>query len=392
MSDPSTGLLNNEGFPHGQLQPAVSDPGLSAAQNSSEALPYPPASPSSYRHQAIANEAARDFNFVSGCRPIGGGLAQPISERYLDSLIIMADTELFYRSVETESLTCVWPNCSSKRTFKRTYELQRHMKKHTSLVRYPCTAVDCPSKRARTFYRLDKFRDHLRNSHGPDDLFACPVPACTTRPLPLLIFFIHAESHFPLTGNTESWCQALLAIRRYGRYNTLRLCPFEGCQKWLRWNSVQAHLLSHEPEDLMKCKAEIAEAGYDIPSGHLICPVCSQTSANYGEFEEHFTLHHLILDAEHYAAWRAGTCLAFPFGVPTRLPWTRWYIRGNQSYVMCPTCGLKDSISSDRFVTHHLGFLAPFDWINESLQKKVLNLWPAFATHPVFNSIRHQTR
>ncbi|KAI9765527.1 MAG: hypothetical protein M1840_007353 [Geoglossum simile] len=367
MNDLHAGLLNNEGLLNGQLHPTASDPGLQAGRNSGSALPYPPATRSLHQHQANASETATDFNFVSGCRPIGEGMAQPVSGR----------------EIEAGSLTCVWPNCSSKRTFKRSYELQRHMNKHTSLVRYPCAAVNCPSRRTATFYRLDKFRDHLRNSHGLDGLFACPVPVCTSGPLPLFKFIIHIDSH---TNNNErnSWYHALDALQEYDVGRAMRACPLEGCRKWLNYSDVPAHLLTHELEDLMKHKAEIAEAGYDIPSGHVICPVCNQTSASHNQFIEHLTLHHLVLDGEHYAAWRTefrSHCYW------TYLPWIGWGDRMLSRTLVCPTCGLGVFLGPNFSYTHHLVLLAPFDWINESLQKKILNLWPAFASHPVFNSI-----
>ncbi|KAI9775411.1 MAG: hypothetical protein M1839_001105 [Geoglossum umbratile] len=378
MGNHDTGLWDRVELSDNQLQPTVPELGVPEAHCSSRIPPYPSSTLSAHgmrQLQGVSVDTADDFKFVSGCRPIGA--ATTASARG-------------YETTDPDALICVWPNCSSKRTFKRIYELQRHMKKHGGPVKYPCTAVDCPSKRAAVFYRLDKFRDHLRNTHNPDDLFTCPDPACTIEPLPLFISVIHAHSHNSNAfGKREGWHWALKAFQVFDYSASKRPCPLEGCRKWLPHTSVPAHLRSHEIGDLIGRETDIAEAGYDISSGCTICPVCRQTSASPEIFAEHLVLHHLTVDVEHFAAWREA---CRPFITYKMLPWGRlhpWEHPPREGLV-CPMCGLQGAAGQSYFpeFTHQRNFLAPFDWIDKDLQNKILNLWPDFKTHPVFDSIR----
>lgn len=50
-------------------------------------------------------------------------------------------------------LICDFPGCRSERTFKRSYELQSHMKEHAQIKEYDCPAVNCKYRGRKTFYR-----------------------------------------------------------------------------------------------------------------------------------------------------------------------------------------------------------------------------------------------
>ncbi|KAH7072156.1 hypothetical protein BKA63DRAFT_605064 [Paraphoma chrysanthemicola] len=56
-------------------------------------------------------------------------------------------------------ITCGYPGCP--RTFRRAGDCRRHMGKHQT-PGFKCIVADCE----KTFYRLDKVRDHCRQGHG----------------------------------------------------------------------------------------------------------------------------------------------------------------------------------------------------------------------------------
>ncbi|KAH7084444.1 hypothetical protein FB567DRAFT_82642 [Paraphoma chrysanthemicola] len=56
-------------------------------------------------------------------------------------------------------ITCGYPGCF--RTFRRAGDCRRHMGKHQT-PGFKCIIADCD----KTFYRLDKVRDHCRQGHG----------------------------------------------------------------------------------------------------------------------------------------------------------------------------------------------------------------------------------
>ncbi|KAH0536617.1 hypothetical protein FGG08_006528 [Glutinoglossum americanum] len=107
----------------------------------------------------------------------------------------------------------------------------------------------------------------------------------------LFLSIAHASFHARSHGS-DSWRYSLEALQYLNNHHRRQV-------------SMQAHLLHHRLEDLIEHKAEIAEAGYDIPSGYIICPFCNQTSADCGKFEEHIKLDRLVADREHFTAWRS---------------------------------------------------------------------------------------
>jgi hypothetical protein len=60
-------------------------------------------------------------------------------------------------SVHDSRIEC--PSCDS--TFLRSADLRRHMEKHREPAKYSCDMAGC----GKDFYRLDKFRDHIRQAH-----------------------------------------------------------------------------------------------------------------------------------------------------------------------------------------------------------------------------------
>ncbi|KAK3323786.1 hypothetical protein B0T19DRAFT_463666 [Cercophora scortea] len=71
---------------------------------------------------------------------------------------------------EHEGYTCQAPDCSPRRTFKRCADLDRHYQIiHTpgTKGKWSCDYKKCPRHKS-PFYRLDHFRDHLREYHKED--------------------------------------------------------------------------------------------------------------------------------------------------------------------------------------------------------------------------------
>ena len=86
MNNPNTYLWDRVELSTHQLQPVTPDLGVSIAHGSNCALIYSPSTldtPGTCQCQNASSETAGDFNFVSGCRPIGAIRAQPASERYV---------------------------------------------------------------------------------------------------------------------------------------------------------------------------------------------------------------------------------------------------------------------------------------------------------------------
>lgn len=122
------------------------------------------------------------FTFESGCRPLEPSAS---AGKHDDHATSSPDTRL----------KCEHPGCTSKRRFTRKYELQRHMKKHAPPVAYPCPVIGCSYQGARSFYRSEKLKVHLRMSHTEEALCKCPIQGCSSAQLPLGLMYYHAKFH-----------------------------------------------------------------------------------------------------------------------------------------------------------------------------------------------------
>ncbi|KAI9718456.1 MAG: hypothetical protein M1812_004177 [Candelaria pacifica] len=90
---------------------------------------------------------------------------------------------------------CLYEQCPSKRTFGRIAELERHYRKHFPEKTYECTASGCRYRGTKAFYRLDKFKDHVKDNHDADTLFTCPVPQCSVEDLKGFYLALHIRGH-----------------------------------------------------------------------------------------------------------------------------------------------------------------------------------------------------
>ncbi|KAI1510252.1 hypothetical protein Ptr86124_010698 [Pyrenophora tritici-repentis] len=66
----------------------------------------------------------------------------------------------FRPDVAEPRVRCEHPSCN--KTFRRTGDCRRHMRKHNPIRAYSCVVDECRMK----FYRLDKLRDHARDGHN----------------------------------------------------------------------------------------------------------------------------------------------------------------------------------------------------------------------------------
>jgi len=66
----------------------------------------------------------------------------------------------FRQAVPEPRVRCDFPSCN--KSFRRTGDCRRHMRKHNPVRAYSCVVDACGMK----FYRLDKLRDHARDGHN----------------------------------------------------------------------------------------------------------------------------------------------------------------------------------------------------------------------------------
>ncbi|KAG5926588.1 hypothetical protein E4U42_003153 [Claviceps africana] len=125
---------------HTQLPPAVASLSRSPKPNSDASAPSPPTSPKARRAKSSSSSPPPP----PSCSLAPSGRDYPVC--------------------------CLYPGCNAK-PFKRRADLDRHYKhRHAAdaqKVSFSCDYPRC-SRRKDPFYRLDHFRDHLREFHKED--------------------------------------------------------------------------------------------------------------------------------------------------------------------------------------------------------------------------------
>lgn len=138
---------------------------------------------------ALMQATAHGFRYASnhdGWKSVSGDTSIQTSRR------LPSGAQHAYKPIAL--LRCSWSGCQSRVVFKRKYELERHMQKHSTLKPFPCPVVDCVFSGSRAFYRKDKLCAHLRDGHRDEDIGVCPMPPCGMQ-LPLLILQEHCRRH-----------------------------------------------------------------------------------------------------------------------------------------------------------------------------------------------------
>ena len=280
------------------------------------------------------------------------------------------------------ALKCDFPGCHSRATFKRKYELQRHMKKHERKVMYPCPAIDCDRKESRSFYRSDKLVHHLGTGHGDNDSYVCPLAGCLTYPMSFDEIKLHARNHGRECNSVVETLQRIPGSQRQ--------CMLKNCLKRLNVWMMQRHLLDHTINERLEEAAVIQQMGYDAETVKVICPLCELLLHDHGEFAAHLQSVHLTTDSAHLTKFQESVAnIIYKNGYQRDVIWYPWWVeRGCDTIksMVCPTCGQPASTQVDR-IDHHLQLLPdqngvrPYRW-------DILRLCPDFGTHPVFDDVR----
>ncbi|ORY17162.1 hypothetical protein BCR34DRAFT_62348 [Clohesyomyces aquaticus] len=185
----------------------------------------------------------------------------------------------------SKALRCSHAGCKYKGTFKRAYELKRHMKLHTQPRKYPCPVLNCEY----TTSRDDKFQAHIKKGHHEDELtepphslWGCPE----SLPLGLV--------KFSARNTLKREALPVLEILSKLPYDE-RLCPVHKCNDCVKLSEMQKHLQSHSTMERRESLEAIRHGGYDAFNFNIICPICHQHSANHEAFQHHFISSHTIL-------------------------------------------------------------------------------------------------
>lgn len=328
----------------------------------------------SAKHRNMQSNAVSDFRFESGAIPI-----EPQSS-------ISSKTR---KPRDPNDLKCQYPGCRSTATFKRKYELNRHMQKHDKPL--PCPVVHCERRDLRPYYRIDKLTDHLRIAHREDEDCLCPVTNCTAVPMTFDLFKLHARNH------SYSCFQEYAGIGCPGRVSIdARQCAIENCQKWLPISEMQNHLRSHKGSERLRERTVIEQMGYDAATTKIVCPVplCNHRFRDHAEFAEHVEAVHLTTDMahldkfrQHMRNWlsRSGR-YSFTLG----RAWQSWggFLQYSLSKEFCPACGESCASEDGIFwrIDHHLVLLKDPNEVRP-YRREILRVCPEFSTHPVFSDI-----
>jgi hypothetical protein len=278
---------------------------------------------------------------------------------------------------------CAWLGCRSATIFKREYEYDRHMKKHTG-VSLPCPVQYCPRQGSRAFYRSDKLREHVKNGHTENENCRCLVEGCTTAAMPLDILRIHFRGH-PF----DLYYRALVI----SEYNLRRKCELKKCKKWFQEaDQLQEHLLTHCLADRLSQGDVIKQMSFDPNTARIICPVCHQDFANSSEFVPHLGVEHLVTDGDHW--------LSFIKQASKHLRWfaseNLWQKRSKWQFLnlvipqemnFCNYCGESTLSGSDpEYIDHHMTLLKKTSDLDKVIAARaaILRLLPDFADHPIF--------
>ena len=303
-----------------------------------------------------------------------------------DSVLhVFADKEL--ATTDEEGLKCKWPGCRSSRTFKRKYEYNRHMKKHTRTISLPCPVVYCPRQGSRAFYRWDKLFDHLRTGHTEDEPCKCLVDGCTTTQMPLNLLRLHARHHDIDINKHPNLATSYDFLKVLRSFSMARKCDLKKCKRWIGADGtgyLQQHLRQHSLEDRRSQSDVIKNMGYDPTTAEIICPLCQKHFADSAQFIPHLETTHLATNSYHWLTFKRHVLADSP--TTTRYIWRGWENKdGSSEDCYCTFCNNYASSQSSSWIDHHLGLLVMSDDI-KAVRARILRLLPEFADHPIFET------
>jgi hypothetical protein len=246
------------------------------------------------------------------------------------------------------------------------------MKKHTE-ERYQCPVHNC----RRSFYRLDKVRHHLMESHANNELTGCPLPGCNSRPHPLGLLGVHVLEH-------PGWFKIPVLQVFNWLTDGKRSCPMSSCKQWVFVTDMQEHLQNHHFNERQENEEAIRKCGYDL-NANILCPVCKKTVADTLTFELHMESCHLVTEIKHFQMYRL-TCLPRMDEYSRTPAWESWKITRTPDYCCIGCSQMLDGNSG--WAVHHLSLLQTPSGIRPFRQQILDLLGPQFASHPVFDDVR----
>lgn len=295
----------------------------------------------------------------------------------------------------TMEIKCIWPDCRS--TFPRQYELDRHTSQKHHVPEFWDPVVGCLSKEGPPrFTRSDKLTDHI-STHCKDAMLSCIVHGCDARPQPLDLMAIHVRQHGCEPDTKGNHIRAIANAASASRIK----CPIQSCARRVGLASLLDHLKIHDPTQLFAEKEAVSQCGYSLVGDHgtpktqalrsdrktpttlvVVCPVCSAKLASHEEFSLHMMKTHVVSDVEHYRTW-----IEYLFNVPSK--------KGKSSQITkdlkCPVCNHSETVNFPEDAQHQLSLLKDSTQL-VPLRRQIRSLWPDFATHPIFNDLRHSAR
>ena len=309
------------------------------------------------------------------------------------------------------SLKCTWPGCTYEGTFRRKYERDRHIAQNGRNC-FKCPGLGCNSQNKKPFRRADKLTLHLRSSHDLTTVYDCVESGCTTR-LQGNFMFVHLQRHL-LTSPSEVSMTTKAVIN--GLSPAFPRCPVPLCATNVPLDQLPAHLLRHHSTQITSMHQELLQTNYlcihqpiceyenphygkelcPVTLIYVTCPVCAWLCQNYKCFYVHLVVSHVLKDDEHFQTWSSGVNEVLVhngyewIGSPPDLhaAWKPWQLAllsaaNINLNIYCPACNVVEAVESGGPIMHHLTMLAEYEHLL-AYRYKILGLYPAFASHPVF--------
>ena len=316
------------------------------------------------------------------------------------------------------SRKCTWPGCTYAGTFRRQYERDRHMAAaHNTHDGFICPVPGCLKSQKKTFRRADKLISHLRTSHPrtlhhPNTIYRCAQDGCLVQ-LPGKLMFANLQRHLvssPLRANPTA--RALLSALS----PAFPRCPVSGCTANIALNQLPAHILRHRSPEISSIYRDLLNTNYfyalmgndqdnsvhgrdtGFPVIRIVCPVCKCHFMEHQSLREHLVDAHVLRDLKHFQNWTSAVKKTVNssyewIGTPLKrdAAWKPWRLTllgaGDINLdIRCPECNEIKMIEASGPIIHHLGMLDQSEHLFP-YREAILDLYPEFATHPVFEDI-----
>jgi hypothetical protein len=227
-----------------------------------------------------------------------------------------------------KNLTCDHAGCDYHRTFRRQWELQRHVAaKHTTEKPYWCPVIGCIKGRgAPAFARPDKLTAHMRAVHRNKDAQAiCPAATCPDTALKLDVLGVHIELQH-LWSKPGGVIGGMFRAVKNAVSTDYRYCPLWSCKTRVHLEDFPPHLLSHTSGELGAVIPALAREGYvasrvgcehgeedagsmndlcfcKVTFMELVCPICASRHGSRLGLKTHVEGAHLH-SGENVVAFR----------------------------------------------------------------------------------------